>query len=118
MAQLAGPDAEEAGPHAAEIEFEFEKGNFFRVIHINLTEVMGFGHQKEPAKFYDDTENPVSFVPKIRIEVVVPVGLADKTIDAIERSAHTGEIGDGKIFVTTIDHVMRIRTGEMDDAAL
>jgi len=85
---------------------------------INLTEVMGFGHQKEPAKFYDDTENPVSFVPKIRIEVVVPVGLADKTIDAIERSAHTGEIGDGKIFVTTIDHVMRIRTGEMDDAAL
>jgi nitrogen regulatory protein P-II 2 len=55
----------------------------------------------------------VSFVPKIKVEVVVPVGLVDKAIEAIEKSASTGQIGDGKIFVTSMDHVMRIRTGEI-----
>jgi nitrogen regulatory protein PII len=85
---------------------------------INLTEVMGFGHQKEPVEFYRGTQNPVRFVQKIKVEVVLPSGLVDKAIEAIEKSARTGQIGDGKIFVTSIGHVMRIRTGEMDDAAL
>jgi nitrogen regulatory protein P-II 2 len=98
-----------------EVEDALEK---LGISGMNLTEVMGFGHQKEPVEFYRDTENPVSFVPKIKVEVVVPVGLVDKAIEAIEKSASTGQIGDGKIFVTSIDHVMRIRTGEMDDAAL
>jgi nitrogen regulatory protein P-II 2 len=98
-----------------EVEDALEK---LGISGMNLTEVMGFGHQKEPVEFYRDTENPVSFVPKIKVEVVVPVGLVDKAIEAIEKSASTGQIGHGKIFVTSIDHVMRIRTGEMDDAAL
>jgi len=79
---------------------------------------MGFGHQKEPAEIYRGTENAVSFVPKVKIEVMVPTGLVDKVVDAIMRSAATGQIGDGKIFVADIDHAMRIRTGETDNAAL
>ena len=85
---------------------------------VNMTEVMGFGHQKEPAEIYRGTENSVSFVPKVKIEVVVPATLVDKVVDAIMRSAATGQIGDGKIFVADIDHAMRIRTGETDNAAL
>lgn len=85
---------------------------------VNMTEVMGFGHQKEPAEIYYGTENSVSFVPKVKVEVVVPATLVDKVVDAIMRSAATGQIGDGKIFVADIDHAMRIRTGETDNAAL
>jgi nitrogen regulatory protein P-II 2 len=85
---------------------------------VNMTEVMGFGHQKEPAEIYHGTENSVSFVPKVKVEVVVPATLVDKVVDAIMRSAATGQIGDGKIFVADIDHAMRIRTGETDNAAL
>ena len=85
---------------------------------VNMTDVMGFGHQKEPAEIYRGTENAVSFVPKIKVEVVVPTGLVDRVIDAIMKSAGTGQIGDGKIFVADIDHAMRIRTGETDNAAL
>jgi len=81
---------------------------------VNMTEVMGFGHQKEPAEIYYGTENSVSFVPKVKIEVMVPATLVDKVM----RSAATGQIGDGKIFVADIDHAMRIRTGETDNAAL
>jgi nitrogen regulatory protein PII len=85
---------------------------------INMTDVMGFGHQKEPAEIYRDVESAVSFVPKVKVEVVVPTGLVDSVIDAILKSAGTGQIGDGKIFVSGIDRTMRIRTGETDDAAL
>jgi nitrogen regulatory protein P-II 2 len=85
---------------------------------VNMTEVMGFGHQKEPAEIYHGAENSVSFVPKVKVEVVVPSSLVDKVVDAIMRSAATGQIGDGKIFVADIDHAMRIRTGETDNAAL
>ena len=85
---------------------------------INITDVMGFGHQKEPAEIYRDTENAVSFVPKVKVEIVVPATLVDSVIDAIMKSAGTGQIGDGKIFVADIAHAMRIRTGETDNAAL
>ena len=85
---------------------------------VHMTDVMGFGHQKEPAEIYRGTENAVSFVPNVKIEVMVPTGLVDKVVDAIMRSAATGQIGDGKIFVADIDHAMRIRTGETDNAAL
>jgi nitrogen regulatory protein P-II 2 len=85
---------------------------------LNMTDVMGFGHQKEPAEIYRDTENAVSFVPKVKIEVVVPTSLVDRVIDVILKSAGTGQIGDGKIFVADIEHALRIRTGETDNAAL
>jgi nitrogen regulatory protein P-II 2 len=83
-----------------------------------MTDVMGFGHQKEPAEIYRGTENAVSFIPKVKIDVMVSARLVDKVIDAIMKSAGTGQIGDGKIFVADIEHVMRIRTGESDIAAL
>jgi nitrogen regulatory protein P-II 2 len=75
---------------------------------------MGFGHQKEPSEIYRGTEHAVSFVPKTKVEVAVPDSLIDRVVDTIAGSAHTGEIGDGKIFVASIDRAMRIRTGEMD----
>jgi nitrogen regulatory protein P-II 2 len=73
---------------------------------------------KEPAEIYRGTENAVSFIPKVKIDVMVSARLVDKVIDAIMKSAGTGQIGDGKIFVADIEHVMRIRTGESDIAAL
>jgi nitrogen regulatory protein P-II 2 len=85
---------------------------------INVTEVMGFGHQKGHTEIHSGIEYPVSFLPKVRVEVVVPADLVDKVIDAIMKSARTGQIGDGKIFVADIDHAMRIRTGETDSAAV
>jgi nitrogen regulatory protein PII len=88
---------------------------------INMTDVMGFGQQKEPAEVFldaDHTERFVRFVPKTKVEVVVPDNLVDCVVAAIARSARTGQIGDGKIFVASINGVMRIRTGDLDDAAL
>ena len=79
---------------------------------------MGFGRQKRPCTIYRDVEPAVRFVPKTKIEVAVPDSLVEKIIDTVTKSAWTGEIGDGKIFVTSINHAMRIRTSEMDDAAL
>lgn len=83
-----------------------------------MTDVMGFGNQNEPAEIYLGTENAVRFVPKVKVEVVVPTSLVDSVIDAIMKSAGTGQIGDGKIFVTEIEQTLRIRTGETDHAAL
>jgi nitrogen regulatory protein PII len=88
---------------------------------INTTEVMGFGHQKEPAEIYidaDQTKHSVRFVPKTKIEVVVPDFLVDSVVDAIAGSARTSKVGDGKIFVANINNAMRIRTGDLDEAAL
>jgi nitrogen regulatory protein PII len=85
---------------------------------INITEVMRFGHQKEPIEIYRGTEQAVRFVPKTKVEVAVPDNPVDRDVDAIAGSAHTGEIRDGKIFVASTDRVMRIRTGDTDDAAL
>jgi nitrogen regulatory protein P-II 2 len=83
-----------------------------------VTEVKGYGRQKGHTEIYRGTEYAVSFLPKIKIEVAVPAPQVDKVIEAITTSAKTGQIGDGKIFVMTVDQAVRIRTGETDAAAL
>jgi len=85
---------------------------------MTVTEVKGYGRQKGHTEIYRGAEYAVNFLPKIRIEVVVTDGTANKLVDAIRSAAKTGEIGDGKIFVAPIDHVLRIRTGETDGDAL
>ena len=85
---------------------------------LTVTEVKGFGRQKGQTEIYRGAEYHVSFLPKIKIEVVVNDDLADQVIEAIAKSAHTGKIGDGKIFVLDIERAMRIRTGETDGEAL
>jgi nitrogen regulatory protein P-II 2 len=85
---------------------------------MTVSEVKGYGRQKGHTEIYRGAEYAVSFLPKIKIEVVVPSSAVDSTIEAIVRSAKTGQIGDGKIFVSPIDHTVRIRTGEVDDNAL
>jgi nitrogen regulatory protein P-II 1 len=85
---------------------------------ITVTEVKGFGRQKGHTELYRGAEYVVEFLPKIKIETVVTDEQLDAVIDAIQKSAGTGKVGDGKIFVTTIDQVIRIRTGEIDADAL
>jgi nitrogen regulatory protein P-II 2 len=85
---------------------------------MTVTEVKGYGRQKGHTEIYRGAEYAVSFLPKIKIEVVVASTQADKAVEAIVKAAKTGQIGDGKIFVSGIDHTLRIRTGESDDAAL
>jgi nitrogen regulatory protein P-II 2 len=80
--------------------------------------VKGYGRQKGHTEVYRGAEYAVSFLPKIKIEVVVSGALVDKAVEAIVKAAKTGQIGDGKIFVSSIEHTLRIRTGESDDAAL
>ena len=79
---------------------------------ITVTEVKGFGRQKGHTELYRGAEYVVDFLPKIRIEAAVADGDLDRVIEAIEQGARTGKIGDGKIFVTTLEQVIRIRTGE------
>ena len=88
------------------------------VAGMTISEVKGFGHQKGHTEIYRGAEYVVSFVPKVKVEVAVPASLVDTVVDAIVRSARTGQIGDGKIFVADIEHTIRIRTGETDNAAL
>jgi nitrogen regulatory protein P-II 2 len=85
---------------------------------MTVTEVKGYGRQKGHTEIYRGAEYAVSFLPKIKIDVVVPSDLVEKTIDGISKAAKTGHIGDGKIFVSSIEHTVRIRTGETDDTAL
>jgi nitrogen regulatory protein P-II 2 len=85
---------------------------------LTVSEVKGFGRQKGQTEIYRGAEYHVSFLPKVKIEVAVPADLADQVVDAIAKSAHTGKIGDGKIFVYDIERAMRIRTGETDAAAI
>jgi nitrogen regulatory protein P-II 2 len=85
---------------------------------MTVTEVKGYGRQKGHTEIYRGAEYAVNFLPKIRIEVAVPTDRAATVVDAITTSAKTGQIGDGKIFVTTIDQAVRIRTGETDTDAL
>ena len=85
---------------------------------MTVTEVKGYGRQKGHTEIYRGAEYAVSFLPKIKIEVVAPSGQVDKALAASPRAAKTGQIGDGKIFVSAIEHTVRIRTGESDDAAL
>ncbi len=85
---------------------------------MTITEVKGYGRQKGHTEFYRGAEYTVNFVPKLRIEVAVPDKQVDRTVEAITASARTGQIGDGKVFVTALDHAVRIRTGETDVDAL
>src|SRR5256886_2063348 len=85
---------------------------------MTVTEVKGYGRQKGHTEIYRGTEYAVSFLPKLKIEVAVTADQVDKVIEAITGAAKTGQIGDGKIFVFGLDHAVRIRTGETDDAAL
>jgi nitrogen regulatory protein P-II 1 len=77
---------------------------------LTVTEVKGFGRQKGHTELYRGAEYVVDFLPKIKIEVVIPASLLETAIEAIIKSAHTGKIGDGKIFVTSVEQVVRIRT--------
>ena len=79
---------------------------------LTVTEAKGFGRQKGHTELYRGAEYVVDFLPKVKIEVVVATTLVDQVIEAITSAAHTGKIGDGKIFVASIDQVVRIRTGE------
>ena len=85
---------------------------------IAVTEVKGFGRQKGHTELYRGAEYVVDFLPKVKIEVVVSSEDVDRCVDAIVGAARTGKIGDGKIFVTQVERVVRIRTGDMDDAAI
>ena len=85
---------------------------------LTVTEVKGFGRQKGHTELYRGAEYVVDFLPKVKIEVVVAEATADAAIDAIVKAAKTGRIGDGKIFVTRVEQVIRIRTGETDESAI
>ena len=85
---------------------------------LTVTEVKGFGRQKGHTELYRGAEYVVDFLPKVKVEVVIPDKLLEGAIDAIVKSARTGKIGDGKIFVTSVEQVLRIRTGETDEAAI
>jgi len=88
------------------------------VTGLTVTDVKGFGRQKGHTELYRGAEYVVDFLPKIKIEAVVGDSILERAIDAITRAARTGKIGDGKIFVRTVEHVVRIRTGETDEAAV
>ena len=79
---------------------------------ITVTEAKGFGRQKGHTELYRGAEYVVDFLPKVKVEVVLEDTLVERAVEAIQQAAHTGRIGDGKIFITTIDEVIRIRTGE------
>jgi len=88
------------------------------VIGMTVTEVRGFGRQKGHTELYRGSEYTVDFLPKVRIEVVVPDHLVDKVVSTIAGAAKTGSIGDGKVFVMPIDEATRIRTGERGESAI
>jgi len=85
---------------------------------LTVSEVKGFGRQKGQTEIYRGAEYAVSFLPKVKIEVVIEDGQVERTVDAIRKAAGTGKIGDGKIFVTPIEQAVRIRTGESGADAL
>ncbi len=85
---------------------------------LTVTEVKGFGRQKGHTELYRGAEYVVDFLPKVKIEIVVADSMVEQAIEAIVKAARTGKIGDGKIFVTSVEQVVRIRTGETDEAAI
>jgi len=85
---------------------------------VTVTEVRGFGRQRGHTELYRGAEYMVEFIPKTKLEVAVSDSLLDPVIDAIAKSAHTGKVGDGKIFVSDLAQVVRIRTGERDEGAI
>lgn len=88
------------------------------VTGMTVTEVKGFGRQKGHTEFYRGAEYVVDFLPKVKLEIAVSEEVVDSVIEAITKAAHTGHIGDGKIFVTSIERAVRIRTGEENDDAI
>ena len=85
---------------------------------LSVTEIRGFGRQKGRSEIYKGAEYVVDFIPKVKIELVVPAAAVDDAIEAIRKSAHTGKIGDGKIFVLPVESAVRIRTGEKNEDAI
>ncbi|AQT48411.1 MULTISPECIES: P-II family nitrogen regulator [Bartonella] len=85
---------------------------------LTITEVKGYGRQKGHTEIYRGAEYAISFLPKIKIEVAVPADQLDRVLEVITEAARTGQIGDGKIFVWSLDRTLRIRTGETDENAL
>ena len=88
------------------------------VIGMTISEVKGFGRQKGHTETYRGSEYKVEFLPKVKIEVVLPDDLAEKAVEAVVKTAASGKFGDGKVFVSTLTDVVRIRTGERGEAAL
>ncbi|AMM26501.1 P-II family nitrogen regulator [Variovorax sp. PAMC 28711] len=88
------------------------------VTGLTVTEVKGFGRQKGHTELYRGAEYVVDFLPKMKVEVVVNTVDVDRCVEAIVNAARTGKIGDGKIFVTSVERVVRIRTGELDESAI
>jgi nitrogen regulatory protein P-II 1 len=88
------------------------------VTGLTVTEVKGFGRQKGHTELYRGAEYIVDFLPKVKVEIVVQASQVDACIDAMVRAARTGKIGDGKIFVTNVEGVVRIRTGETNETAI
>ncbi|MBN8766509.1 MAG: transcriptional regulator [Thiobacillus sp. 63-78] len=88
------------------------------VTGLTVTEVKGFGRQKGHTELYRGAEYVVDFLPKVKLEVVVADSLLERAVEAVINAAHTGKIGDGKIFVTAVEQVVRIRTGESGEAAV
>ncbi|MBI3592299.1 MAG: P-II family nitrogen regulator [Nitrospirae bacterium] len=85
---------------------------------MTVTEVKGFGRQKGHVELYRGAEYDIAFIPKVKIEVVIADDLLEKAVSTIEKSAKTGKIGDGKIFVSSLEDIIRIRTGERGEAAI
>ncbi|MBE0614045.1 MAG: P-II family nitrogen regulator [Burkholderiales bacterium] len=88
------------------------------VTGLTVTEVKGFGRQKGHTELYRGAEYVVDFLPKVKVEIVVADNIVEQAIEAIVKAARTGKIGDGKIFVTSVEQVVRIRTGETDESAI
>jgi len=85
---------------------------------VTVTEVRGYGRQRGKTEVYRGAEYAVKLLPKVKLEIAVPLDIVSKVVDAIGQSANTGKIGDGKVFVTDLDSAMRIRTGERDASAI
>ena len=85
---------------------------------LTVTEVKGYGRQKGHTEIYRGAEYAVSFLPKLKVEVAVNTEVADKVVDAIVAAARTGQIGDGKVWISPVDTIIRVRTGEMDHDAI
>jgi len=85
---------------------------------LTVTEVKGFGRQKGHTELYRGAEYVVDFLPKVKVEVVVPDEMVEAVVDAIVKAARTGKIGDGKVFVSPVEQVLRIRTGELNESAI
>ena len=85
---------------------------------VTVTEVKGFGRQKGHTELYRGADYVIDFLPKVKIEIAVSEGLLEQTIDAITKAANTGKIGDGKVFVSSLEQIIRIRTGETGEEAI